>query len=97
LPIVLVEAMALHRPVISTYVAGIPELVQPGINGFLVPPGSVHDLADAMRAVVRASVEELAEMGRRGAARVAERHDAAVNIRELEALLRQTVDSRRQR
>lgn len=95
LPIVLMEALALHRPVVSTYVAGIPELVQPGINGFLVPPGSVDDLAEAMRTVVGASIDHLAEMGRRGAAWVADRHDAAANARQLEALVWQTVYSRR--
>jgi glycosyltransferase involved in cell wall biosynthesis len=96
LPIVLMEAMALHRPVISTYVAGIPELVQSGFNGLLVPPGSVHDLADAMRAVVRGSVDQLQEMGHHGSARVAERHDAAANARQLEALLWQAVQGSRQ-
>ena len=39
LPVVIMEAMALRRPVISTYVAGIPELVQPDVNGWLVPAG----------------------------------------------------------
>ena len=42
LPVVLMEAMALRRPVISTYVAGIPELVRPGENGWLVPAGDVE-------------------------------------------------------
>lgn len=96
LPIVLMEALALRRPVLSTFVAGIPELVQPGISGFLVPPGSVNDLAEAMNTVVTASVGELSEMGRRGAARVAERHDAVENARQLEGLLWRTVNGRRQ-
>jgi len=96
LPIVLMEAMALRRPVVSTYVAGIPELVQPGINGYLVPAGSVDGLAEAMRAVVGASVEQLDQMGRSGAARIAERHDAATNARQLESLLWHAVDTRRQ-
>ena len=39
LPVAIMEALALGRPVISTYIAGIPELVQPGVNGWLVPPG----------------------------------------------------------
>ena len=95
LPIVLMEALALHRPVVSTYVAGIPELVQPGINGFLVPPGSVDDLTEAMRIVVGASPGQLAEMGRRGAARVAQRHDASANARRLEALLWHAVSENR--
>lgn len=97
LPIVLMEAMALHRPVVSTYVAGIPELVQSGINGFLVPPGSVDDLAEAMHAVTGASIDQLSEMGRHGAARVAARHNAGANARHLEALLWQVVNSRRRR
>jgi glycosyltransferase involved in cell wall biosynthesis len=41
LPVVLMEAMALRRPVLSTYVAGIPELVIPGENGWLFPAGSI--------------------------------------------------------
>lgn len=40
LPVVIMEALALGRPVISTYTAGIPELIKPGVNGWLVPPGS---------------------------------------------------------
>ena len=48
LPVVIMEAMALRRPVISTFVAGIPELVHDGENGWLVPAGDVDALADAM-------------------------------------------------
>jgi glycosyltransferase involved in cell wall biosynthesis len=95
LPIVLLEALALERPVVSTHVAGIPELVRTGESGFLVAPGSVEELAAAMRAVIEASPETLAELGRRGAARVAERHDAAENARPLEALLQAAVAERR--
>ena len=50
LPVVIMEAMALRRPVISTYVAGIPELVRSGEHGWLVPAGDVEALADAMQA-----------------------------------------------
>ena len=45
LPVVIMEAMALRRPVISTYVAGIPELIHPGEHGWLVPAGDVEALA----------------------------------------------------
>lgn len=44
-PVVLMEAMASARPVISSLVAGIPELVEDGISGFLVPPGDAEALA----------------------------------------------------
>ncbi|MCP4618212.1 MAG: glycosyltransferase family 4 protein [Bradyrhizobium sp.] len=75
LPVVLMEAMALGRPVITTYVAGIPELVEPGANGWLVPPGDVEALVAAMRACLETPVEKLAMMGAAARARVAARHD----------------------
>lgn len=87
LPVVLMEAMALGRPVISTYIAGIPELVEPGVNGWLIPAGSIERLVDAMREVLAAPVERLEAMGRRGAARVAERHNITMEAAKLAALL----------
>ncbi len=75
LPVVIMEAMALRRPVISTYVAGIPELVRPGEHGWLVPAGDVDALADAMQACLDAPVTTLARMGEAAHARVVERHD----------------------
>ncbi|PZQ52663.1 MAG: colanic acid biosynthesis glycosyltransferase WcaL [Rhodovulum sulfidophilum] len=75
LPMVVMEAMAAARPVISTYVAGIPELVRPGETGWLVPAGDAAALADAMVALARTPRETLAAMGAAGRARVLERHD----------------------
>src|SRR5262249_19516144 len=49
LPVVIMEALAMGRPVLSTYVAGIPELVRPGVNGWLVTAGSVDDLVGRLR------------------------------------------------
>ncbi len=64
LPVVIMEALALGRPVVSTYVAGIPELVEPNTSGWLVPAGSVEMLANAMREVLQTPVEMLENMGR---------------------------------
>jgi glycosyltransferase involved in cell wall biosynthesis len=86
LPGVFFEAFALGRPVISTYIAGTPELVEPGACGWLVPAGSIDALVDAMREALAAPVEELERMGREGARRVAERHDASAEARKLVAL-----------
>lgn len=86
LPVVLMEALALGRPVISTYVAGIPELVEPGACGWLIPAGSIEPLVEAMRQAIAADVETLERMGRDGAARVAAMHDGAVNVRGLARL-----------
>ena len=87
LPVVIMEAMARGRPVLSTYVAGIPELVQPGQNGWLVAAGSADELAIAIREVVTTPFEVLAEMGRNARARVAERHDSRLIGRRLATLM----------
>ena len=86
LPVVCMEALALRRPVISTYVAGIPELVEPGICGWLVPAGAVQPLADAMRAALRADESQLQAMGDAGAARVALQHDVLIEAAKLHDL-----------
>ncbi len=54
-PTVILEAMALARPVVSTKLAGIPELVIDGITGLLVAPGDSEGLADALDKLVRNS------------------------------------------
>lgn len=86
LPVVIMEAMAAFRPVISTYIAGIPELVRAGETGWLVPAGQVEDLAAAMLACTDMPDEDLMRMARAGAARVAERHDVPNEAAKLKAL-----------
>jgi len=93
LPVVLMEALALGRPVITTYVAGIPELVEPGVCGWLVPPGSVEALTAAMRAALQLPVEQLEQMGRAGAEQVAQRHDATVEASKLAVLFQSSVEN----
>ncbi len=87
LPVVLMESLALGRPVVSTYVAGIPELVRPGREGWLVPPGSAVALAEALTEALATDTTKLAAMGRSGADRVAIRHDAVVEARKLARLI----------
>jgi len=74
LPVVLMEALALGRPVISTKIAGISELVVDGENGWLVNAGDVDSLASAMLEVLETDPEKLATMGQCGAHAVFERH-----------------------
>lgn len=83
LPVVIMEAMALRRPIISTFVAGIPELVQAGESGWLFPAGDVGELASAMLACLAASPAELARMARAAHARVLERHDIDIEAGKL--------------
>ncbi len=90
LPAVIFEAMAMRRPVISTYIAGIPELVEPGRNGWLVPAGSVTHLVDAMREALTTPRERLEEMGEHGRRAILERHDPAIEAAKLADLIRGT-------
>lgn len=83
LPVVLMEALALGRAVVTTYVAGIPELVRDGVNGWLVPAGDPDALADALAAALAADDARLAEMGRAGAAAVRAAHDAGAEAAKL--------------
>jgi len=83
LPIVIMEAMAAGRPALTTYVAGIPELVRPGENGWLIPPGAVDELVVAMEEVLSCSPEKLATMGANGRRRVMERHSVETEARKL--------------
>jgi glycosyltransferase involved in cell wall biosynthesis len=84
LPVVLMEAFALGRPVIATSIAGIPELVQPGVSGWLAPAGNAPALADAMAAALRAPAPRLDAMAAAGRAAVIERHSTATEAPKLE-------------
>ncbi len=88
LPVVIMEALALARPVISSRIAGIPELLVGGESGWLVNSGSVEDLVDALREVLRMPTERLSEMGMTGRAAVLEKHDAQREAGKLAELLR---------
>lgn len=53
IPVALMEALAARLPVVATRLSGIPELVQPGVTGWLVEPGDAEAMADAVEAVWR--------------------------------------------
>jgi colanic acid/amylovoran biosynthesis glycosyltransferase len=86
LPVVLMEAMALRRPVITTFVAGIPELVQSGENGWLVAAGDVEALARAMTDCLAAPADALARMGEAARERALTRHDVDTEAAKLAGL-----------
>lgn len=88
LPVVIMEAMALRRPVLTTYVAGIPELVSQGENGWLFPAGAVDELAAAMADCLAQSAEVLQRMGEAAHRKVLERHDIDTEAAKLAHLLR---------
>ena len=74
LPVVIMEAMALGRPVLTTSIAGIPELVRHDIDGWLVPAGDVDALTSMLSRALAADPAKLRDMGLAARARVIERH-----------------------
>ncbi|MFW8635520.1 glycosyltransferase family 4 protein [Cribrihabitans pelagius] len=88
LPVAVMEAMAAARPVIATFVAGTPELVQPGKTGWLVAAGDAEALAAAMLELSQTPAAALEDMARRGRARVIERHSITSEAAKLAALFR---------
>ena len=93
MPVVIMEALALGRPVISTYIAGIPELVQTGITGWLVPSSDDAALANAMREALAATVDQLTAMGAAGRVHVNEHHDAFKEAKKLNELFESVNES----
>jgi len=87
LPVVVMEAMALNRPVLSTFIAGIPELVLPGETGWLFPAGDVEELAKMLEVCLSASPEQLQTMGEAGYRRVLERHAIDTEAAKLSSLI----------
>lgn len=89
LPMVIMEALALQRPVVVTRITGIPELVRNHQEGWKVPPGNAEELAQAMIDALTAPSEELDAMGARGAERVRAQHSVGTEVAKLDTLFRE--------
>jgi glycosyltransferase involved in cell wall biosynthesis len=89
IPVALMEAMALGLPVVSTAISGIPELIEDGVSGLLVPEKDEERLAQALGRLIR-DKELRAGLGRGGRRRIEERFDLAANVQSLAALYRST-------
>jgi len=91
LPVAIMESLALSRPVLTTYIAGIPELIQRNRSGWLVPAGSVEELAIAMRQILSLPLDKIAEMGKIGAEMVIKQHNATEEAKKLVKLFQSQV------
>ncbi|MEQ1559313.1 MAG: glycosyltransferase family 4 protein [Methyloglobulus sp.] len=74
LPVVIMESLALGRPVISTYIAGIPELVDNSC-GWMIPAGSIECIVSAIRNALNACPAILSAMGKVGRGKIEDEHD----------------------
>ncbi len=85
LPVAVLEALASGRPVVSTRVGGVPELIEDGKTGFIVPPGDHEALADTLVHAL-GDMDRLRAMGRQGQQRTLEEYNAQRLIRDIDRL-----------
>ncbi|MFA6030796.1 MAG: glycosyltransferase family 4 protein [Elusimicrobiota bacterium] len=85
MPLVLLDAMALGKPVVSTRLAGIPAAVEDGVTGLLAEPGDPAGLAEALRRLC-ADAALRARLGEAGRRRFAERFEVSGMARAYAAL-----------
>jgi glycosyltransferase involved in cell wall biosynthesis len=93
-PNVVLEAMAVGKPVVATAVGGVPELVGNGVTGYLVPPHAPRAMADALVRLLR-DRPAAEEMGRRGRQRVERRFSMERMVRSYEDLYEEIMGERR--
>lgn len=85
---VLLESMAMGKPVVASRVGGIPDLVEHGVNGLLVTPGDTQELADALQKIL--NDKKLAQrLGKVGQKRVKEQFSADVMVQSIEKVYRE--------
>jgi glycosyltransferase involved in cell wall biosynthesis len=93
-PMAVCEAMAAGKPVIASKTGGIPELVESGVNGYVVEPHDPVQLAETMKRLWLASRTVLLQMGRNGLSRVREEHSEEKHYSELVSLYSQLLAER---
>lgn len=83
-----VEAMAMEAPVIATNTGGIPEVVDDGKTGIIVPPGNVDAFCEAIKYLIQ-NPEIRFRMGQSGRVKVLERFTIESNVRKTEDIFLQ--------
>jgi glycosyltransferase involved in cell wall biosynthesis len=90
---VLLEAMAMEKPVVASRVGGIPELVEDGVNGFLVNPGKIQELKEGLLRVLRD--KKLArKLGRQGRKKTTDRFSAEIMIQSIDEIYRELLSAK---
>jgi len=90
LPTVLLEAMAMGLPTVSTQVAGIPEIIEHEQTGLLVPPHDAHALADGIGRLLAHPVDAW-QMGARGRQRAEQLFDCSRNVAQLASWFQESI------
>ncbi|QEF98720.1 Putative glycosyltransferase EpsD [Stieleria maiorica] len=91
---VLLEAMVMGRPVVASDVGGIPDVVDDGTTGILVPPGNIDELAGAL-ATLLADPTLREKMGRAAYARITQKFSSETMVRQIRDVYLETANSKR--
>ena len=85
LPVVLIEALALQKPVLASRVAGIPELIEENRTGMMFTPSDWRDLEDKLRQLLasRSSWQAMGEAGHAKVVRYFQLETAAATMASL--------------
>jgi glycosyltransferase involved in cell wall biosynthesis len=92
-PVVAIEALAAERPVVSTRVGGVPDVVSDGVDGLLCDPGEIRALGAAL-ARLAADADLRAAYGEAGRARVVPRYQVDRLVDDTDALYRELLSAR---
>jgi glycosyltransferase involved in cell wall biosynthesis len=95
-PVVLMEAMAMQLPCVATWITGVPEVIDHGIEGLLVPPASSAALAAAVERLID-DPDEAQQLGAAARRKVMAKYNLATNVERLQAEFRARLPSRQRR
>lgn len=93
IPVVLMEAMAMQIPCVTTRITGIPELIRGGVDGILVAPSDVDELAAAVEELIE-DPDRRRQMGEAGRRRVEEKYHLERNTRRLASIFERRLAGR---
>jgi glycosyltransferase involved in cell wall biosynthesis len=95
IPVALMEAMSMEIPCVSTFIAGIPELIDSGINGILVPPSDPELLAEAIAGLL-SDTQWRHEIGRAGRRKILKAYHLPRNVARLAEIFERELGGRAQ-
>jgi glycosyltransferase involved in cell wall biosynthesis len=82
---VIAEALMAGRPVVATAGGGVPEIIDDGVTGLLVPPGDVNSMAEAIRYLL-SDLEKAGAMGMRARQEALERFTVERHVQQIEKI-----------
>lgn len=93
LPLVVLEAMAKGKPVVSTSVGGVPEVIEDGVNGYLVKPNDADSLAEGISRVI-SNFSQLESMGTSACTLIKEKFSFTIHAEKIQSIYSEVLNTR---